>query len=97
MLIYCPVCNSAVEKESGAAETVEAHNASRHDGEQIAVVFEDSVVRPDEVNELYDSLREESREHRERFARRVLQDDRFKITEDETPERDEVREWIRKT
>lgn len=97
MLIYCPVCDSAVEKESGVDELLESHNESRHDGEQAAVVFESGIVTPDEVNELYDGLRDQSREHKERFARRVLKDDRFKITDDEKPSREEFREWAVRT
>lgn len=97
-LVYCPVCNSAIEKPlNEAKQTAAHHDDSRHQGETVARVFENGSVTPDEVNDLYDSLREYSREHRERFARRAITDDRFNITVDETPDRDTVREWVVRT
>lgn len=95
--IYCPICDSAATKDTldEAEETVEAHNEDRHGGEAVARVFEEGIIPPDDVNELYERLREESMEHRERFARRVLRDDRFRITEDDDgPDRDDLREWV---
>lgn len=95
-LVYCPVCNSAAEVDYDVAgPLVETHNEDRHGEEEVARVFPTGEVQPDEVNELYERLREESREHRERFARRVLRDDRFRVTEDEDgPDRDDLREWL---
>lgn len=97
-LVYCPVCDSAVEKagRNDAEETSEKHNEGRHGGDEIARVFRTGVVHPEEVNEMYNLLKDWSREHRQRFAKRVIEDDRFRIRTDEEDEDDEVRKWTRR-
>lgn len=96
-LVVCPACNRVVEKQDAdeAIETRESHNEERHGGDDMATVFPSEEVPPEGVNLLYDRLREESREQRERFARTVMEDDRLRTSsEDSDPSREELLDLV---
>lgn len=80
MLAVCPACDSVVESES-PSDTVESHNDSLHDGEQVAQVIEGNSVDPDTVDDLVDTARQFTSEQHERFIRTVMGDPRFEVME----------------
>jgi len=73
--IACPECDRVLSDydRDDAGDTVSNHNDSRHDGNPIARIFEDS---DDGINQLVDDIRDEyGFEEYETFLQRLVKKD----------------------